>query len=477
MSAQPEVWRVSTVEGIFETDLETLKQWIIEGCVLPTDKVCKGNLSWIDAGRVPKLKAAFSGENTSAPKPNVSFESFVESNPTYGDSPGYSTVEPERVSSPRETTACHNHSDAAPDYVCRMCGAVFCKQCTKFAGGTVPMCPLCGDLCHEYRQVVEKTARAALQGSGFGMEDFVRAVRYPLQHKWALFSGAVIYALLMFAGFRGSIVAWVLLFGCISHVISQVAWGRLNRSFMPDFSSFSLWDDLIVPAFLGVGIMIVSWGPLIVLVFVLIFGAIKSGGAQALIPGDKASEVSAEDLKVLTDPNADPQKLAEANQRLKELGPSAHVAREAEQSKEEASDPAGALRYLVPYLGAGIIFVLLLLLLIAWGVFYYPMALTVAGYTQSLGSVLNPLVGLDTIRRMGITYLKAFGMVILVQLVAVVVGVIISVVTSPFALPFMGNLIGNFINATFTFYFYLVIACILGLSLFKCADRLGIAVD
>ena len=105
------------------------------------------------------------------------------------------------------------------------------------------------------------------------------------------------------------------------------------------------------------------------------------------------------------------------------------------------------------------------------------MALTVAGYTQSFGSVVNPLVGLDTIRRMGITYFKAFGMVIVVQVVAFVVGAIISVITSPLALPFMGNLVGNFINATFTFYFYLVIACILGLSLFSCADRLDINVD
>ena len=78
MSAQPEVWRVSTVEGIFETDLETLQQWIVEGCVLPTDKVSKGNLSWIDAGRVPKLKAAFNGETT--PTQNVSVDTFVESN-------------------------------------------------------------------------------------------------------------------------------------------------------------------------------------------------------------------------------------------------------------------------------------------------------------------------------------------------------------------------------------------------------------
>jgi hypothetical protein len=69
MSAQPEVWRVSTVEGIFETDLETLKQWISEGCVLPTDKVSKGTLNWIDAGLAPMLRAAFAGDFTPQPPP------------------------------------------------------------------------------------------------------------------------------------------------------------------------------------------------------------------------------------------------------------------------------------------------------------------------------------------------------------------------------------------------------------------------
>jgi hypothetical protein len=326
--------------------------------------------------------------------------------------------------------------------------------------------------------VVEKTARAALQSSGFGMDDFVRAIRYPFQHKFALLTGALIYAALMLAGFRGGIVAWMIMFGCISHVISQVAWGRLNRSFMPDFSSFSIWDDLVVPVFLGVGIMIVSWGPIIALVFALIFGVVSGGGAASMGHGDQASEsISAEELSVLTDPNADPKKLEEANRKLQETRPGAQIAREAEKSKAEASDPAGLLRYLLEYSGAGISIGLLFLLFIGWGLFYYPMALTVAGYTQSLGSVLNPLVGLDTIRRMGTTYFKGFAMVVVVQIVALVVGAIISVITAPFALPFMGNVVGYFIDATFTFYFNLVVACILGLSLFKCADRLGIAVD
>ena len=476
MSAQPEVWRVSTVEGIFETDLETLKQWIVEGCVLPTDKVSKGNLSWIEAGRVPKLKPAFDPGAPPPPKQtSTSFEEFVESSPVYNN-PSTTTAttwdEPERVQDPPPTTACHNHPQAAPEYVCRMCGAVFCKDCPKFVNQRVPVCPLCGDLCRAYREVRERVARAEFQGSGFGMEDFVRAIRYPLQHKSALFGGALLYAFLMMAGFRGSVVGWMIMFGCISHVISQVGWGRLNRSFMPDFSAFSFWDDLVVPIFLGVGIMIVTWGPVIALTLVLIFGVV-SGRAST----NHAAESKGPDVSVLLDPNADPAKLEAENKKLNGLRPGAQIAQEAAQSKDEANDPAGLVRYLLPYLGGGIAIALLFLVLIGWALFYYPMALTVAGYTQSLGSVLNPLVGLDTIRRMGITYFKGFGMVILIQVAALVVGVIISLITSPFTLPFMGNLVGNFINATFTFYFNLVIACVLGLSLFKCADRLGISVD
>ena len=487
MSAQPEVWRVSTPEGIFETDLETLKQWIVEGCVLPTDKVSKGNLSWIDAGRVPKLKGAFNGDLTAVPQPvSNSYETFVDSTSAVGNPPSDSTpapswVEPVRATAPSNTSVCENHPDADPEYVCRMCGAVFCKECPKFTA-KVPICPLCGDLCRDYRAVTEKAARTDLRESGFGMEDFVRAIRYPFNHKFALLSGALIYGLLTLAGFRGSVIAGVILFGCISHVISQVAWGRLNRSFMPDFSSFSILDDLFVPIFLGVGILIVSWGPLIVLVFALIFGVLSGGGhvnPSSLGPDHVAESTgpSEEDLAVLTDPNADPARLEEANKKLQETRPGAAIAREAEASQAETNDPIGPIRDLLPYFGAGLGIVVLLLLFVAWGVFYYPMALTVAGYTQSFGAVINPLVGLDTIRRMGITYFKAFAMVILVQVIALVVAGIVGIITSPFTLPFMGNLVGCFINSTFTFYFNLVVACILGLSLFKCADRLDIDVN
>jgi len=474
MSTNPELWRVSTVEGLFETDLETLKQWIREDCVLPTDKVSKGNLNWIDAGRVPQLKSSFLGDTTShTPKPaNDSFEAFEAAN--YAPlTPPELTVAPAKVSAARSTHVCANHPDEAPEYVCRACLAVFCKHCPKFVRERIPMCPLCGDLCRNYREVTERAQQAELQRSGFGLGDFFRAVRYPLQHKTALFTGALIYAVLLLAGMRGMLAASTILFGCISHVICNVAWGRFNRSFMPDFSSFNIIDDFVSPFFLGLGIMIVSWGPVIALVLALIFGVVGNGGIAA---AKQAAQPSAPDMSVLLDPNADPKRLEEENRKLQELRPGAQMAREAEKSKEEASDPAGLLAQVLPYM-SGTSLGLLLLLFILWGLFYHPMAFAVAGYTQSVASVLNPLVGLDTIRRMGTTYFKAFAMVLAVQVVSFVIAAIITIITSPLALPFMGNLVGNFIDATFTFYLNLVIACILGLALFKCADRLDIAVN
>lgn len=493
MSAQPEVWRVSTVEGIFETDLETLKQWIAEGCVLPTDKVSKGTLNWIDAGRAPMLRAAFGGDfSPQPPKQPVypeaaggwqtppPFEETRQTEPTH-DSTTY-TAPPVNESYATPGTTCQKHPESAAHFICRMCNATWCETCPRFVSSKIPLCPSCGDLCNLYKEVTKRAAQSVFQASGFGLKDFVRAIKYPFQHKIALVCGAIIYSLLLLAGLKGTLVAWMIMFGCISHVISQVAWGRLNRSFMPDFSAFSLWDDLVVPIFLGVGITIVTWGPMIALVLALLFGVMQGPGLPNMVPGQdmaaaaESSGPTPEDLDVLTDPNADPKKLEEANKKLNNIRPGSQIAQEAQRSQSE-NEPGAAVSMLLPYLGAGILLLVLFMLALGWAFFYYPMALTVAGYTQSFGSVINPLVGLDTIRRMGLTYFKAFGMVVVVQVLAFIASVIIGFITSPFNLPFVGNLPANFINGTATFYFNLVIACVLGLSLYKCADRLDITVD
>jgi hypothetical protein len=491
MSAQIEQWRVSTIDGVYETDLETLKQWIAEGAVSATDKVSKGKLNWIDAGRAPNLKAAFAGEHLApavpqSVQPSPAENTWQEAVPeSYGPG-GHDDATPalHTFDSPSELpAACYNHPQDIPYYVCPSCATGLCQACAKFLDAhRIATCPLCGEFCKVFEEVKARADGIAFQSSGFGLDDFVRAIRYPLQHKVALLSGALIYGVLRLGGLRGSVIAFVIMFGCMSHVISQLAWGRLNRSFMPDFSEFSPWDDLVVPIFLGLGITIVSWGPVIVLMAALFFGmlnagpnvlSLNSGQAEA---AQRSGPPTPADLAPLTDPNADSKQLEEANQKLNQLRPGAQIAEEAERSKKANSDNNPALSAILPFLGAGILIVVLLLVGLAWAIFYYPMALAVAGYTQSFSAVINPMVGLDTIRRMGAIYFKAFGMVLLVQAVGLVISKMVFAVTSPLALPFFGNLPATFIDGTISFYLNLVISCVLGLSLFKCGDRLGINV-
>src|SRR2546429_334047 len=253
MSAQIEQWRVSTVAGVFETDLETLQRLIAEGSVAPTDKVSKGNLNWIDAGRAPMLKAAFHGEPvaTAAP-PSLSTapadQTWQAGTEPHDGSFAHNDGAPQvsEFEDPASLpNSCYNHPQVTPHYICPACATGLCEACGKFLDvHRIATCPLCGEFCKVYEEVKARADSIAYQRSGFGFDDFVRAVRYPLQHKVALLCGALIYGLLRLGGLRGSVIAFVIMFGCMSHVISQVAWGRLNRSFMPDFSEFSLWDDL-----------------------------------------------------------------------------------------------------------------------------------------------------------------------------------------------------------------------------------------
>lgn len=489
MSAQVEQWRVSTIEGIFETDLDTLRQWIVEGCVLRTDKVSKGKLNWIEAGKAPMLRAAFNGEYVPAtPPPTPAVTAPVtEPPPSLAAEHHYSEhradvqePESEPFAQPRLQNACHNHPDVSPKFVCRVCATPFCAECPRYIGTTkIPVCPLCGDMCKPFEEVRRRMQHQSFQSSGFGLSDLGRALAYPFQHKVALLFGAAVYGFLQLAGFRGRVVAFVIMFGCISHVISQVAWGKLHRSFLPDFSAFSLWDDLAVPIGLGVGITLVTWGPSLALILAIFMGVINGPGITPPIHApteteQKSNLLTSEDLDALVNPEADSKKLAAANEKLQGGRPDAIIAKQAKESQEQLNDPTGDLKKLMSYVYLPILLVVLFLLSILWGIFYGPMALCVAGYTEHFGSVINPLVGLDTIRRMGLTYFKAFGMVILLQIVGFVISVIVAIVTAPFSMPFFGNLPANFIDGSFTFYFNLVIACVLGLSLHKCADRLGI---
>lgn len=531
MKPETEVWQLMTREGVYQADLPTLKQWVAEGLVLPTDKVRKGALNWIEAGRAPSLRRVFSGEEVPEPAqepaaaaataasadaphahaalgeahaaatraPNAaanlggheqdlglsasagaspfdegSAGGFIQAVSTR-DFPGVlPDIGPEPAAAgPTPRFTCRNHPSEAATLICRTCRETFCRACPNRMGtSSVLLCPACGNFCDPLEDIAERVALLERAASGFGFEDFAEALAYPLKHWGSLIGGALLYSFLLLGGLWGRLLAPALVFGCISLVIHRVAYGNMDRDFLPDFSEFSIWDDMIVPYFLGWGVTLVSLGPVIIMVAVLGFGLLSGGGAQA--PAQPQG-MTQKDLEVLRNGGTAEQE-AELQRKVNAMTPTGQVAQQVSQAQKRQQDDStlALVRMLLAHPG---IYFLLALLALAWAVFYYPMALLVAGWTESFKSIINPLVGLDTMRHMGLNYLKAFAMYLAVQLAGVVLSAVISFVTSPFDMPFVGNVPARFIGGFVTFYTSLVIACVLGLSLFKSADRLGIELD
>jgi hypothetical protein len=69
-----------------------------------------------------------------------------------------------------------------------------------------------------------------------------------------------------------------LTFGVLSHTVENFSQGRIGGNFMPDFDDFSIWDDVVHPFFLSIGVYISSFGPLVavcLVTFFLVMGAVK----------------------------------------------------------------------------------------------------------------------------------------------------------------------------------------------------------
>jgi hypothetical protein len=346
--------------------------------------------------------------------------------------------------------------------------------CVKKIGtGNVSLCPLCGDLCKRVQEVQQKVVKHRIQTSGFGLSDFSQSIAYPFRHLIALLFGAIAYGFLLLGGFKTTVIAWAVLFGCIAHAINHVAVGHLHRSFLPDFSAFDLWDDLIKPAFLGLGITMVTLGPAIVLVFFLLWGMF--GGSAATKPNlanTQSKMLTSQDFNELVE-SRDEKKSQELAAKIKALAPGQQIADQVRTMDEQPSPLSMTLNlqqtptWLIIGIGLSVI----------WAIFYFPMALAVAGYTEDFKSTINPLIGFDTMRRMGGTYVKVFLMYLVIGGVGAGVMFLVNTITAAFNMPLIGNLPAKFLNGTVTFYFNMVLACLMGLALFKSADRVGIATD
>ncbi len=115
-----------------------------------------------------------------------------------------------------------------------------------------------------------------------------------------------------------------------------------------------------------------------------------------------------------------------------------------------------------------------ILLALLWGLFYFPVACAVAGYTRSITAVINSAVGLDAIKHLGFDYVKILLMCLVLAVFTFIVSLILGIIFSPFDLPQIGNLPLVAIASLFHFYIWIVFSIILGFALYKNSSRLNL---
>jgi len=283
--------------------------------------------------------------------------------------------------------------------------------------------------------VYEEGLEKAKQRDRSMMDELGVIVAYPLRD-WMAFVMLALFTWFfgLFAGF--ALIMTLLSKGVLTwysfNSVSKVAMGNL-RDVMPEFRDVS---DISHALRLSVAALAISAGPLLLCLFLI-------PGADVLMAARHAqrhASFSGTGDVVHAQAPASPAPPADDRE---------------EHSTFDAGREGGSI--LAP------VAMLAIVLAAIWLFVYTPVALTVAALSKSILSTLNPLIGIDTIKKMGGTYWQAL---------AIYGGLVIGQIVMSWILrliPFAGGLFASFIDA----YAALAIGCTLGMAVFKKAVELG----
>lgn len=523
-----DLWQVEVNGQVYEAAFGELGEWIAGGSLLPGDKVRKGKLRWIEARKVPSLVPFFNAKENGLPMPVVvtTTDAAISGEVAGSDSSPLTANVSDHAAhmNAPNPDACAVHPDLQSDFICDGCANGFCSACPNRYGGTVKVCPLCGAMCRAVNEVQSARQFAAKNSAaiatGFGLADFFAAIAHPFKFKVSLFVGALMFAFFSLGQSAASIggifmvvsaliclmLANMLTFGVLTNTVDNFSQGNLGENFMPNFDDFSLWEDVVHPFFLSIGVYVSSFGPFLLVMMVGLYLIVNAVSSQMntfqseieKIPGTQVYsgrqlvEQSDEVRKVLDGLKKENAERLTRQAEMADGGPESIVGQPekeqeemlavlAEGRKAQFESVIGktpetkekeAAEMLMGFLSLAAPLVVIGFITLLWGLLYFPAACVVAGYTKSFLATLNPLVGLDTARRLGFTYVKILFMGFLLAVVWITIGGILSLIFSPFNLPGIGNLPAKWFASMFGFYVSVVFSCIIGYALFKSADKL-----
>lgn len=531
MNAQ-ENWQAEVNGQIYEASFEELAQWISEGAILRQDKVRRGNLRWLEAGKIPLLIEFFNAKEegiappvitTTAVQTEQTFTETKTENNFETDNPNFINENNLNWQASQQTSDfCAIHNELEAVFVCESCLNGFCRNCPK-SFSSVKICPFCGSMCKYAKELFQAPAKnykfQPVDDKKFGFDDFGSALIYPLKFKTSLIFGALMFMFFtlcqsagVFGGFMfagaifSAMLANALVFGVLANTIDNFSQGEIEKNFMPEFEDFSAWDDVIHPFFLSLGTYLVSFGLLVALVVGAAWFAIKSlnridagkekivstvlpsasndlNGAQQLPQMKELAEQLKKDDQWkngnVPDENAIEKMQSGVSKEEADFRQLQEMIKQSQQTKfspindsENESEDFGQTARDVAR--TSLIFSIPIFLAFLWGIFYFPAACIVAGYTRSFAAAVNPLVGFDTIKRLGFDYFKILLMCFVLLIMSFAVNVVLGIVLAPLDLPQLGNLPAKAVASLFTFYFSIVFSLILGFAIYRNSRRLNL---
>ena len=184
-----ELWQVEANGTVFDTNFAEMTSWIDNGSLARSDKVRKGNLRWIEAGKVPSLMSVFNAKENGQPIAPVITATMLEpttARPAFRQSIYYKSVLPKRARRPRRPDMCSMHADVAAAFICDTCANHILQSLSKFLwrhGEDMPV--LRGDV-QAARSGVRRnhlfTSIYSLPvGERFGFSDFGEALGVSIQ--------------------------------------------------------------------------------------------------------------------------------------------------------------------------------------------------------------------------------------------------------------------------------------------------------
>lgn len=491
MTNASEVWQVEANGQIYETNFAELAEWIGEGSLLPEDKVRRGNLRWLTAGKVPLLSEFFNAKELGIPAPLL---------PTSNDAAqsAENLPPPENFDYPQIILQ--------DEFV-----QIIDETSTEIAKEV---------LQNEKQNKQNKNLQFdSTIAESLSFSDFAQAIIYPFRFKASLIFGAVMFMILTlgesvaafgismyFAAIVCFILANTLVFGCLANTLENFSQGKTNANFMPGFDEFSIWDDVVEPFFLSLAVYFISFGLLIILVAGAIWSASDSeskieadkqkilsvvlpDGQKDLNSAEQISQISQFPEQLKPDNTRQSENLSGADDVLRSQQNAAKQAAELQKlpenikqnltaqkqsetigntETESFSQTAGTIMRLT------LVYSVPVFLALLWGIFYFPVACAVAGYTRSFAAILNPAVCFDTVKRLGMDYVKIIGIFLIIVLSALGLNAILQTIFAPLNLPMLGNLPAKAVVSIFIFYLSIVFSVALGTTLFKASSRLNL---